>query len=229
MAILIGRGEDCQQKQKLTDMSISRKHAWLEKIGENRWRIRDNGSSFGTFVNGVQIVETEVGLNTPIVLGNFATTVSELLTGVESKEDPSGERVAIDELFRVFEEYQDRMKSLAKKKNKQQLYRMLPMQLVMPLALGVSCMFLNNTPEQQLVKGVIMVSVMGLTGFMSLRVIHNVDDQTDEQYDIVQQFQIDYTCPKCKNFLGMSTPYKALLRRGKCPYCKSEFYERYRH
>lgn len=225
MSILIGRGSNCQQKQKLTDMSISRRHATLEKIAENRWKIKDIGSSYGTYVNGMQVVETEVGPDTPIVLGNFPTTVRELLGGRPVQQKPTGKVISIQHLQYIYDNYQDGIKNIAKKRQKQQLMRMLPMQLVMPLALGLSGIFITDQGQGPIIKGAIMVAVMGLTGAMSMKVISNVDSQTDEQQDLVQQFQIDYTCPECKNFMGMTTPYKALLKRGKCPFCKAEFSE----
>lgn len=242
-SIIIGRGQYGQQQQVLESKSISRQHARLSKIGPNLWKITDLGSRYGTFVDGVPIVEAEVGLDTPILLADFATSVRSLLgleNGGNRKQSTSGDingtgrrtsgnkavtPVSVAHLCNVYDDYHNAIKRIAKKRQKAQLTRMIPLQLLMPLAVGLSGIYIKQSEFGSILKGVITIGVMGLTGIMALRVIHMVDGQTDEQFELTKQFQIDYVCPKCKSFLGPTTPYEALLNRGQCQVCKTPFLE----
>ena len=44
----------------------------------------------------------------------------------------------------------------------------------------------------------------------------------EEMEKLNQQFQIDYVCPKCKQFLGFM-PFEGLRNRGHCSACKSKW------
>lgn len=231
--IIIGRTPVGEQKQNISASSVSRKHATLTDLGAGKWQLEDIGSKYGTTVNGLPVVKTVVGIDTPIMLADFSTSVRELLglgTKVDGGNGGNGGNnttpVAIGHLEDIYEEYQEACKDLVKKKGKAQVMRMLPMQLLMPLALGASGILLPDTNNGNIIKGVIMVSIMGLTSFMSLRMISVTNNQADEQFELNQQFQIDYVCPKCKNFLGQAKPYKALINQGKCPHCKTPFLDR---
>lgn len=241
--ILVGRSPWGAQKQKIENQSVSRRHLELTSLGHDTWKIRDVGSSFGTFVKGLPIVETEVELDDPIIMGDFQTTVRQLLglnqtAGEKSKIDDvkdikippikkqgTVEYVSVANLEKVYLNYQDALKRLAKQKAKANVMRMLPMQLVMPLALGLTGILLPDDTSGRLIKGAVMVGVMSMTVFMSQRLISVSTNQIDEQYELTQQFQTDYVCPKCKNFFGAAKPYKALLNQGQCPFCKSKFRE----
>ena len=62
----IGRGSDNQLQ--LPDTRVSRKHAELVEDGD-RWRIRDCGSRFGTFVNEQKVDDCEIKAGDSIRLG----------------------------------------------------------------------------------------------------------------------------------------------------------------
>src|SRR5512132_302112 len=49
-------GRDASNEISVADLSLSRRHCALSLI-PGRWRIRDLGSSNGTFVNGMQITD----------------------------------------------------------------------------------------------------------------------------------------------------------------------------
>ena len=103
--------------------------------------------------------------------------------------------------------------------------RMLPLQLVMPLALGLTGILIPDSQTGSIIKGIAMVTVMVLTVILSLRMLSVSSTQIDEQFELNRQFQIDYVCPSCKNFFGAAKPYRALVNQGQCPYCKSHFKE----
>lgn len=235
--IIIGRSPEYmgngQQKQTISDKSVSRSHAHLTQIGPDKWKLRDIGSTFGTFVNGLPTVEAEVGSDDSIIMGNFETSVRKLLGLATNKPGsaqtpvsgtPQGQKapveyVSVRHLEAVYNEYQDALKRIQKEKQKSQLVRMLPTSLGIPVVIGVLGMF-DISP---VVKGVSMVGILGLGAILTLRMFPQFSQHVDEQFDLNQQFQIDYVCPKCKNFFGVTKPYKALINQGKCPYCKSEF------
>src|SRR6187200_182814 len=52
--IIVGREPSCDIV--LQDGSVSRKHARLEKQGE-QWKVVDNGSANGTYIDGTRIAE----------------------------------------------------------------------------------------------------------------------------------------------------------------------------
>lgn len=227
--ILIGRTPYGQQKQEINVSSVSRKHATLTDLGGGRWQLEDIGSTFGTAVNGLPIVKTIVEIDTPILLADFSTSVRELLqlggSGGDTPPQPPKPPISIAHLEDIYEEYQEAVKNLVKKKSKAQITRMLPMQILMPVALGVTGMTLNNDVTGQLIKGGITLGIVGLSLILSLRVLSITGNQADEQFELNQKFQIDYVCPSCKNFFGQAKPYKALLNQGKCPHCKRPFVE----
>ena len=238
--ITIGRTPYGEQPQQIDTKSVSRRHAILTPLGNNKWELEDV-STYGTIVDGLPIIKTVVGPDTPIVLANdFSTSVRELLAlggkaaSVVSKDEKKpektpkevqGEVISVAHLEDVYTEYRDAVKNMVKKRSKAQILRMLPMQLVMPVGVGMSCILINDSETGNIIKGVIMVGVMGLTSLLSLRQLSISSNQADEQSDLMEKFQIDYVCPKCKNFFGQNRPYKALLNQGRCPYCKSVFIE----
>ena len=229
--IIIGRTPHGEQPQQITTNSVSRRHARLTDLGGNRWQLEDIGSKYGTMVDGLPIVNTIVELDTPIVLGHeFTTSVRELLglgkkKGGSTTPPPPGELVSVAHLRHIYEDYQDALRAMSKKRVRAQMVRMLPMQLVMPLALGLSGILIKDSEQGNIIKGAITFGVMALSGFLSMNMISSSQNQVDEQFELNQQFQIDYVCPKCKNFFGQAKPYKALLNQKRCPYCKSEFKE----
>lgn len=76
----IGRSDD--NDIVLSDASISRHHAELQKLGDNVYRIIDRGSSLGTFVRGgddwVGVNDADISGDERIMLGEWVTSVREL-------------------------------------------------------------------------------------------------------------------------------------------------------
>jgi hypothetical protein len=67
----IGRSPDCGIF--LDDVTVSRKHAVLEQEGE-RWRIEDQGSLNGTFVNRERVEEATLADGDEIQIGKYRLT-----------------------------------------------------------------------------------------------------------------------------------------------------------
>lgn len=88
-AITIGRGAD--QDLVLDDRGASRAHAVLRCVGDV-WRVRDEGSANGVFVNGVQISEAPLHAGDVLEIGNsqfkFHVDLPELPTELGTQVDP---------------------------------------------------------------------------------------------------------------------------------------------
>jgi pSer/pThr/pTyr-binding forkhead associated (FHA) protein len=58
--ILIGRRKGCDVV--LGEPTVSAHHCQLQRSPDGRWSVKDLGSKNGTWVNGIQVTESEVGL-----------------------------------------------------------------------------------------------------------------------------------------------------------------------
>lgn len=90
----IGRAEDCAFR--INELSVSRNHAEIEKLGSNRFLLRDLDSTYGTKVyregEWVEILEIEIKKDTPIRFGDHETTVTALMGGAMDDEIDTGKR-----------------------------------------------------------------------------------------------------------------------------------------
>ena len=206
-------------------MSVSRTHARLTKLSETKWRIEDLGSTYGTCVNGLPIVSAEVEIDTPIMLADFPTSVRELLGAgpvpPKPNPNPNTDVISVRHLEAVYYDYQEAQKRIQKQKARSQLMRMLPTSLGIPFVIGI----LGMVNIEPMYKGVAMVGLLSLSGMLTFRMFPQFSQHIEEQFELNQQFQIDYVCPKCKSFFGAAKPYQALINQGKCLYCKSVFKE----
>jgi len=58
----------------LDDVTVSRKHAVLERRADGSWFVRDVGSLNGTYVNGEQVDETKLASGDEVQVGKFKLT-----------------------------------------------------------------------------------------------------------------------------------------------------------
>ncbi len=67
----------------LADATVSREHAELTELGGGRFRIKDLGSAYGTSVRPAEawekVTESELRHDTALRLGEYETTVAEML------------------------------------------------------------------------------------------------------------------------------------------------------
>ena len=68
--LLVGCDEDCDIR--INDTSVSRKHAWIERRG-NEYQVTDNDSTVATFVNGTRLVPGKPRQLTPSDQVTFGT------------------------------------------------------------------------------------------------------------------------------------------------------------
>jgi pSer/pThr/pTyr-binding forkhead associated (FHA) protein len=67
-------GRDPQSDVFLDDITVSRKHAVLERRADGSWFVRDVGSLNGTYVNGEQVDETKLATGDEVQIGKFKLT-----------------------------------------------------------------------------------------------------------------------------------------------------------
>lgn len=90
--IVIGRSEDCDYV--ISDPSISRRHAMVEKIGSNNYKITDLNSLNGTYVNGKRIIGNELISNTDqILIGRFLIFIEGSIKDLSKEAAIKAERI----------------------------------------------------------------------------------------------------------------------------------------
>jgi pSer/pThr/pTyr-binding forkhead associated (FHA) protein len=100
MSIKIGRRSDLDYV--IADPTVSRQHAELKSNGIGGWRIRDVGSSSGTFLissdgSAHQVSETDVRTSDVLVFGSVHVAVADIIRVAKSpkynQESSSGVRL----------------------------------------------------------------------------------------------------------------------------------------
>lgn len=102
-------GRDGANDIVIEDISVSRRHAHIEDLGDGRYVLFDLGSANGCFVeqsdDWQQFGEAEVQSTEPLMLGEYQTTARDLIRRI-SKPRPPGVTVmaAVDETQRTHDQ-----------------------------------------------------------------------------------------------------------------------------
>jgi pSer/pThr/pTyr-binding forkhead associated (FHA) protein len=93
MAITIGRRSDLDYV--IADPTVSRQHAELQSNGAGGWRIRDIGSSSGTFLIGPdgsarQVSEADVKASDVLVFGSVRVAVADIIRVAKNPKPHQG-------------------------------------------------------------------------------------------------------------------------------------------
>jgi pSer/pThr/pTyr-binding forkhead associated (FHA) protein len=67
-------GRDTESAVFLDDVTVSRRHATVERREGDGWFVRDVGSLNGTYVNGEQVDETKLASGDEVQIGKFKLT-----------------------------------------------------------------------------------------------------------------------------------------------------------
>ena len=67
-------GRSTESDVFLDDVTVSRKHAIVERRDDGAWFVRDLGSLNGTYVNGEQVDETKLASGDEVQIGRFKLT-----------------------------------------------------------------------------------------------------------------------------------------------------------
>lgn len=213
MIIKIGKAVD--NNFIVNDPHVSRHHAQLIHEEEG-WILEDLNSTNGTFVNGVQIVKKYVTLTDTIKLGdNYVLDISEVL---KFNNDYSEEFLA---LKKVYDNYiQEKVRIQSANQFKTRIFQSLPFAL--PGIIGIIIGFLGE--RNPLLLGVsLFIAICAPTIGIYLGAKQSAKIPLLLQ-DLVNQFKIDYVCPKCGTFLG-EVPWESLRNRKQCPVssCKAKW------
>ena len=213
MIIKIGKAVD--NNFIVNDPHVSRHHAQLIHEEEG-WILEDLNSTNGTFVNGVQIVKKYVTLTDTIKLGdNYVLDISEVL---KFNNDYSEELLA---LKKVYDNYiQEKVRIQSANQFKTRIFQSLPFAL--PGIIGIIIGFLGE--RNPLLLGVsLFIAICAPTIGIYLGAKQSAKIPLLLQ-DLVNQFKIDYVCPKCGTFLG-EVPWESLRNRKQCPVssCKAKW------
>ena len=213
MIIKIGKAVD--NNFIVNNPHVSRHHAQLIHEEEG-WILEDLNSTNGTFVNGVQIVKKYVTLTDTIKLGdNYVLDISEVL---KFNNDYSEEFLA---LKKVYDNYiQEKVRIQSANQFKTRIFQSLPFAL--PGIIGIIIGFLGE--RNPLLLGVsLFIAICAPTIGIYLGAKQSAKIPLLLQ-DLVNQFKIDYVCPKCGTFLG-EVPWESLRNRKQCPVssCKAKW------
>lgn len=198
------------------DPHVSRYHACLNRDENGCWILEDNGSTNGTFVNGLQVVKKRVTPTDVIQLGNtYTLNISEVL---KHNNDYSEEFAALKDVYDKYIENKVRIQS--SNQFKVRLFQALP--FAIPGIIGVIIGFLGKgSPELFGLSLLIVVCVPIIGIYLAAKQSSKIPQQLQ---DIANQFKIDYVCPKCGTFLG-EIPWESLKNRKQCPIssCKAQW------
>lgn len=101
VAYLIGRSPDTKQPRIVVgDQTVSRSHCMISSLGDDLFELQDNNSTSGTFIRvkgGWRRVTTvHVQLSDEIRLGDYVTTVADLLRRAEEGPDRKASKLERD-------------------------------------------------------------------------------------------------------------------------------------
>lgn len=225
MEIIVGRRGD--QPFQITDKSVSGKHVKLTTMPDGKVQVEDLGSTNGTFINGIRIIKTIVPRNADVQLGSYFTfRVSDVIPDLlNSQSRREGSALEYDpEILRQFEQlesvwnaYQKAKIEIQKSNASKGFMRMMPTFCLAALGYLISCI-----PVLADYRTVITLTGLGVGIFITWISYKSATTLPEKMEKLNQQFQIDYVCPKCKQFLGF-IPYEGLKNRRQCSACKTKW------
>ena len=239
MEIIVGRRGE--QSFPIMDKAVSGKHLKLTTMPDGNVQVEDLGSTNGTFIDGIRIIKKVVSRNTVVQMGStFAFRINDVLPEVKTPSvNPLGNTISgetrivpptpskpeyDEEILRKFQnlesvwnKYQEEKINLQKNNASKGFLRMLPMFVLGGLGYLISCI-----PELAQFRTAITLAGLGIGIIITWISYKRATSLPEQMEKLNQQFQIDYVCPKCKQFLGF-TPFEGLKNRGQCSACKSKW------
>ncbi|MCI5876517.1 MAG: FHA domain-containing protein [Prevotella sp.] len=185
-----------QQPMHIADTTVDPEHARLRRTGTGTYQIEDLDSAKGVFVFGMRVVRKTIKGDTPIFLGQYKTSVRQLLT----------DRSSVD-LQQVWAHYEH-------EKVKWDRYSMLvnSIRMLTPI---ITMLLTQTVGQNWMVSVVVLVVVMVVAIVAGEKVL---EKKTLAMAELNTRMQTDYVCPHCHRFLGL-VPYAVLRSRHYCPSC----------
>lgn len=168
-----------------------------------------------TWANGVLVTDKPVSItsDTDLVLGGgyYHVPLKEILKAVNYVKPTS-----IRHLEVVWERYQHDLTELqlenVKQQNQQRLVTILS-QMGMLVMLGAG-LGMDWIPSW--LRGALMVCAVSGSIFFFIRGMNPDKSFVMKKKKLDDQFELQYRCPKCNEFIGM-IPYDKLVKTGRCP------------
>lgn len=231
MEVIVGRKGE--QPFVISDKTVSGKHLRLIPLQDGNVQVEDLGSTNGTFVDDVRIIKKAVAPDTIVRMGSsFTFRVSDALLAnnhvpstpvvapVAKPEYDPEILVQFQRLENIWNNYQQEKISLQRSNASKGYLRMLPMLVIGALGYLISCV-----PELVEFRTVITLTGLGIGVALTWISYKSATSLPEQMERLNQQFQIDYVCPKCKQFLGF-VPYENLKNRGQCSACKTKWIQK---
>lgn len=214
MIIRIGKAAD--NDFVVSDPLVSRYHAQLTLDKDGSWLLEDLESTNGTFVNGNQILKKLITSLDTILLGdNYKLDLSEVLKSANDYSDN------FLELQGVFDRYvEEKLKIQSGNMFKTRVFQSVPFALIGLIGLMIGLLGKGNP----ILLGIslfvaVCAPVIGI--YLGAKQSAKTPRQLQE---LINQFKIDYVCPKCGSFLG-EIPWESLRNKKQCPVssCKARW------
>lgn len=185
-----------QQPMHIADTTVDPEHARLRRTGTDTYQIEDMGAAKGVFVFGMRVVRKTIKADTPFFLGQYKTSVRQLLT----------DRSSVD-LQQVWANYEH-------EKVKWDRYSMLvnSIRMLTPI---ITMLLAQTVGQNWIVSAVVLVVVMVVAIVAGEKVL---EKKTLAMAELNTRMQTEYVCPHCHRFLGL-VPYTVLRSRHYCPCC----------
>lgn len=216
MSKTITIGKHGQQKIPLTEPTISRKHCSITLNNDNTLTLKDENSSYGTFVNDIQIIQTQVQPDTIIQLGrSYKVKVADLLPP-EFLPIPT---FSLRPLKSVWEEYNEKKNDImtrnAKRANLQRLQGLF--------SSAAMCIgFIESVPMAFRAIFMAIAFILGVVFFiLGQKTANSLPLQLEE---LQAEYSRKYICPnpKCKRPFQL-IPYLNIEFTPGCPSCRCKY------
>lgn len=185
-----------QQPMSIADPTVDPQHATLRRTSEDTYQIEDRQSQRGVSVFGIRVMRKTIKAETPFFLGNYKTSVHQLMKDVESIDLPE-----------VWNRYDNEKRRWDRYTLWVNSIRMLSPVITMALAQLVG--------QNWMVSVSVLVVVMLISMVAGEKVLAKKNLRMAE---LNAQMQREYVCPHCHKFLGF-IPYQILKQQRYCPIC----------
>jgi len=219
MEIIVGRQGN--QKIKINDSTVSRKHVRITSLPDGTYKIEDLGSAGGTYVDGMRIRQKIVSGDTVVQLGpNVKYKVKDLMPVPTPPPPPPQPEYSIDHLKDVWEEYERQLAAIQEERQEMGKKRMLPMMLSMASgALAPILATMIGTETLYITLPITAVCLM-----LYIIAYNQKDTGFEKQKEAKNRLIQKYVCPNpnCRKFVGMQD-FVIMSQMPACPKCKAKW------
>ena len=182
---------------------ISREHAEIIKISEKEYLIKDLSTTYGTFIDGNRIKQTQLTADSKLQLADFEIDINLILSKLDStdfkKQIKYSDLLKQKEIIESFLKLENIYEQYKKSKRK--------------IELG------GGLKKTGLRAGLSLIpfagSALGIMASGALSSRKRLDE-------LNEKFKKEYVCPKCYKHFGQE-PFENIKKRGYCFYCKTKW------